>query len=293
MGSYNETCALSNLPIWEEDRVVAILVCSSPYMSGGNVCNIADNMIPRSFIFRGEYVDCGELDNISFDDSIKSVLSQELFKSVKDENDNFMYSFQHVVYDNIDDFLRDVCAEEVFVKNSKLEYNPEKKAHENVDKYFPLNIMYMHEGLFDCLMKEMNSRIVYWEKDIWEKANAKKVKDSIKNFLNQYEEFHKYFGDNMLKILPELGNFIRLNNHLGFDLVKFLGQCLIEKKIGIDLAEQKLAEMLTFEMVLSNLRSGYFSYSGFGSQNTDMELHKLRAEWTLKFYEEKTNKKGK
>lgn len=61
MGSWSETCALSNLPITIGDEVVWLLLTKNPYADNGTGCYFNDYFFVRSVPIFGKYDDYGEM----------------------------------------------------------------------------------------------------------------------------------------------------------------------------------------------------------------------------------------
>lgn len=272
MGSWYETCGISNLPICDGDEIVAIILQQAPYMHGGETCYISDNLVPASFVFSGTYGDYGRLEGYS-DETLKLLLNREYFE--KTEN-----GFIAIKYDDIDDFLKDAFHEDVYVKVRYNDYTDGVKSPKNTYRYVPLTTMFIHKGLYDHLMDSFKSRKIYGKNnETWESS----LKNNLKIRLEQFSE-SKQKGGTFLK----LSDFWRLSNTLGFVVADFFADCVYNKNtLSEDVLFEKLVEMKTLEMILCYMRSGYLTYSGKGSQAREMYLHKLMAEWILKFYNEK------
>lgn len=83
MGSFNQTCALSNLPINCGDHLRWLLLIESPYGTRNNHIPPDCFYIPRSIPVRAEYADYGEVkgrDKDLIEDSYQYKLWLELFK---------------------------------------------------------------------------------------------------------------------------------------------------------------------------------------------------------------------
>ena len=68
MGSFNQVCMLSGLPITYRDPVRALLVTEHPQATLGTAtCDYPSKYIPRTFPIRGTYDDYGRLENVPDD----------------------------------------------------------------------------------------------------------------------------------------------------------------------------------------------------------------------------------
>lgn len=68
MGCFNDTCAISGLPICYPEKVVAVVLASSEDKSDRcNFCYVTDEWRPIGFWFKGTYNDYGALENIEGD----------------------------------------------------------------------------------------------------------------------------------------------------------------------------------------------------------------------------------
>jgi len=79
MGSWNETCALSNLPIVGGDEVVWIFITEGPYADSKG-CGICDYWFPRSVPVFGTYADCGRIEPMEGQEVILDTIMEQ-FKS--------------------------------------------------------------------------------------------------------------------------------------------------------------------------------------------------------------------
>jgi len=66
MGSFDYTCAVSNLPIHAGDKVRYLLLTENPYEEnkGCRACSMHDWWFPRTFPLRAEYNDYGSVENV-------------------------------------------------------------------------------------------------------------------------------------------------------------------------------------------------------------------------------------
>lgn len=278
MGSWDETCALSNLPICPGDKVVGIILRESPYSSVGEVCYISDNLLPSSFLFRGVYDDYGSLTDINKDKILELLVNQKVYTQEKDAENNSI--FVEKQYSDIFDFLEAVYGEGVYVEVTYLEFKND--TYEKKVKYTPLMMMFMHAELFDVLIESISSRKVYNKQTNWKEENTQRVVKGWDKFLKVYKKMPNFCTVNF-------SNYVRLSNNLGFNITDFIASYIVNEEEFSNLFLQKVVELTTFELVLSLLRSGYLTYTGRGSQNQERYLHKIKAEWVLKHYNDKMN----
>lgn len=90
MGSFNQVCMLSGLPITYQDPVRAVLVTEHPRATLGTAtCDYSSKYLPRTFPIRGTYDDYGRLENVP-DDIFKRLwvkgLQRELIELRVGEN---------------------------------------------------------------------------------------------------------------------------------------------------------------------------------------------------------------
>lgn len=278
MGSWHETCGLSNLPICPGDKVVGIILREAPYTSVGEVCYISDNLIPSSFLFRGVYDDYGSLADVCEDKTLELLLNQKLYIKGKDSENNDIF-IEHQ-YNSVSDFLDDVYREDVYVELKSLNF--ENNKYENKIRHTPLMMMFMHAELFDVLIESIGLRKVYNKQTNWKDENTQRVVKGWEKFFKTYKKMSNF-------CTITFSTYVRLSNNLGFNISDFIAPYIVNEEDFVDLFLDKVVELTTFEVILSLLRSGYLTYTGRGSQNEERYLHKIKAEWVLKHYNDKMN----
>lgn len=136
MGSWNETCMLSHLPIqFGDDIKVIILIKKHNEPCAENVC-FDDGYTPLTFPFDATYDDYGGIaDAVLPEYAFKQLKSANLFVSKQDA-----YKFTTVAQ-----FIDDINQDCIYlkIKSSK---------SETADEFLKLECVYIHKELYDTLM---------------------------------------------------------------------------------------------------------------------------------------------
>ena len=96
MGSWNETCAISNLPICPGDEVCWVLLTKSPYAVDSGGCYYDDFFFVRSLPIVGTYDDYG---------GIEVAEKEELFIQ-QELDDTISIRFPKKIYDGLKIYAR-------------------------------------------------------------------------------------------------------------------------------------------------------------------------------------------
>lgn len=263
MGCWNETCALSRLPIFSGEPVVAIITIGRPTVAGE--CYYAnDDTNMFTFPIRGEYDDYGSLE----EDSIK----------MSDATREFLLSCEFItekgnVYkiDSWNEFFRDV-------KELKIEAN---------DKDYFLGLMLVHQALWDSIVENFENREYYKGEGTPKEKLPLLYDNKVNRILNDKNKMFDDFDDAEIKLSWLL--FLSLKREffstsiLGPTILDFIDkQIILGEADPNSFKEEYIHYVMTYQwMNLS--RFAFFSYCGMGSQSQEMMIQRIIAEFIMKY----------
>ena len=269
MGSWNQTCAVTNLPIKWYDEVVLILLEHSVLHEGffPYTYYIDDNCTPLYFAIRGKYDDYGGIESIQNAERIANYLNglgmnkvfsceakglaKEINEIIHEENCFILTQGQkqYITYTFIKADVYDFLIAKV---GSRIPYEQTKTYAELLRSY-----------LVD---KQCPARLV---KEIYE-ATEKISADSV-DLLREYFDTRKSLDDMYRMVCSK-----RMDS-------EFLRYC----KGDFPEFADEFTDLQVFAKALSLLRKGWLCHSGAGSQNSEMQLHKDLADFVSAMIEEK------
>jgi len=268
MGSWNETCALTNLPIKEGERAVWIPLISNGYGTEETTYCEAWHLFKQAgFVFRGTYNDYGALENI--DDTPQARLTLEYFKNQISEDAIELVS-KGVKNDYKLDTLEDL------VKIIEREYLAHLNPIQIIGARYKRNYgqMMIHEKAYDAVLENMKERCGYGDT----KPTAVYLEQRIRDWLSIPIPYEKdsvdYSQTIFLKVLKDYGeNRFISKLHDSLDDAHFYLLRIFEDKLE-DLIPA-LVDTIMFCDALGLLRKMYAPQCGKGGQGNEMYLHKL------------------
>lgn len=312
MGCWNQTCAVSNLPIMVGDEVVLL-----PLISSGNTENVGttyydtDCFAPLSMPIYGEYNDYGGVESVR-----TNVVNEELLKHLKffTENGNYKITeediskaykrsvFKSLKYitseicdllpktqmewDGVEEFANTITYEPCFVEyRSKLSGDFE---------YRIISYMMIHRDLYDAMVKNVSQRIPYDKDKCYRDLYRERIKKYIEK-CRMKKRMRKEAIENaetkeqkdMAEVYDMMDNY-PFNNHASNlricdNITPAIGyNFLIEKLIEEDNNElmEEILDSIMFKEALSIARKGYLVNTGLGSQSREYQMHKVIADFT-------------
>ena len=263
MGCWNETCALSRLPIFSGEPVVAIITIGRPTVAGE--CYYAnDDTNMFTFPIRGKYDDYGSLE----EDSIK----------MSDTTREFLLSCEFItkegnVYkiDSWNEFFRDVN---------------ELKIESNDEDYF-LGLMLVHQALWDNIVENYENREYYKGEGTPKEKLPLLYDNKVNRIMNDKKKMFDDFDNTEIKLSWLL--FLSLKREffsasiLGPTILDFIDNQIILREVDPNnFKEEYVYYVMTYQwMNLS--RFAFFSYSGMGSQSQEMMIQRIIAEFIMKY----------
>lgn len=290
MGCYNGTCSISNMPIFEGDKVVFIPLMKVHENTVFNACYPTDNFIPFGFPFVGYYNDYGGLYDIEISD-----VNRDFFKSL-----NFYFAgrdeepYKKVKeYENFEDFVNDVLCS---VEGCYLDVTDMDIMQSDLvkDGKTEVNYMMVHYDLYNALLSNMKNRKPYKEDKTFEvlqtekfTADFNKELDTLvkvkSNSISNYGEVDKAMQMLYKLIVRNLSNGIF---NKGDSFYEGRWNYFIENMIEDENIREEIikcaVDKYIFMVVLSYMRKGYLCDSGCGSQSAETKLHMIMAEFIQK-----------
>ena len=307
MGCWNETCDLSKLPIFYEDKVKFLILLNVG--AGGKSYYYNDNYIPLALPMSGFYNDYGSIENIEVDDITLKFLSSTKFyiidNSDKEISDEKIEKFSHVLkhhgcssvslnamnsilnfkeyeFSTIKQFIDDVSSESIYFN-----YH---------DKYYSLQLIMYHEDLYNNLVESFKTRIPYSQKEniymLWNNKLKKYFKEREEYSLLKQIPEEEMDAETVKKLICyELAEPVFKTSQYNYNFIKQYEKYIDEANLNgfID----QLTNYIIFSYILSYGRNGYYTTSGLGSQNEEMFIQKQIAQWILDFYNKKEEKVSK
>lgn len=280
MGSWNETCGVTQLPICHRDKIRAFVLLSAideiSDLDGGGTCYSNGEWIPFGTSILGTYNDYGGIENIVEDehsqfvfDSLKSgwLIDQEAAKRLDIPFDKNKLSLENML---------------TAIERSCATYSTFTR------RDIHLGIMYVLDDVYQSIMS-YNPIGVHFQQSSFKYMPARDI--FLKNFEKWYtaglESYLLNPEDKSLFRLSLTGNdmFYFGSNELINELKnKFI--TLIGKKISVDDVQVKLLsdaawEMIHFDNVMKMSRKLWHPQCGKGSQDNNLEIHEILAAATL------------
>lgn len=298
MGSWDETCAISNLPISPGDKVYWLLLTKNPYTKFSETgCYSNDFFFVRSIPILGKYEDCGEV-KVSDGEELfvqamlnqfKVDLVEWLYKDNRKKdgsisNQEYFNSseviLENLTFDNLQQWLHEGI---VSIDNNALnDYHFEEDEDgkiKRVYKKLPVKS--------DPVVKVMI------RKDVWDSLNSLTI-NNWSGLINS-DYFKKKEKDLLAPILAEdkSEEEVKMLRHILHSRLKdistdsaFLNtyaeslENLIKRYIDKDISEKELRkttvrsrELKMLETVMAFTRRAWFPTVGAGSQTLMFDLH--------------------
>ena len=293
MGCYNGTCNISNMPIFEGDKVVFIPLMKVHENTVFNACYPTDNFIPFGFPFVGYYNDYGGLYDIEISD-----VNRDYFKSLNfyfndRENKGEYKKVKADDYKSFEDFVNEVlCSVEgCYIDVTDMDIMQSDLVKDGKTE---VNYMMVHYDLYNALLSNMKNRKPYKEDKTFEVLQRERF---IEVFNKEFDTLVKV----KLKSISNYGEVDKAMQKLYELIVRNLSNSIFNKGdsfyegrwnyfVDLMIEDENISEEIIkcavdkyiFMVVLSYMRKGYLCDSGCGSQNGETKLHMIMAEFIQK-----------
>lgn len=271
MGSWDETCMLSHLPIQVGDNIKVIILIKKHNTPCAENINFDDGYTPLTFPFDATYDDYGGIADVNLPDyALKQLKSANLFVSKQDA-----YKFTTVAQ-LIDDINQDCIY--LKIKSSK---------SETADEFLKLECVYIHKELYDTLVNQMATRKPYHKTatlyDLY-KEQYDAVKDKWLALMNDKKpnRFEKVNTQFMLESTFETQYYQPYG---------FLKSIIHNDFVKPDTLDDFIDDVCKYKLFTHTLvegRIGYITRCGTGSQCCSIFTQKIIAEFILKESQRKT-----
>ena len=263
MGSWKETCMMSNLPIHYGDEVAAFVLRPTYNVDKeGTVCYADDRYAPLGFPVRGKYDDYGCVEQITNAEMHDTLFRQNQYyiKTGTDAATNTS-TFAPYKWSSVQQFLKDVSRRKIYM---------------NVCfKQRELTIVFTHLELCNRLLENVANRIPYNETEKLSVLVGKRVAGAIAEYQSMDEKAMFMTG-----ILCEL---LHLEDAKHRHLEK-------AAKAYLDTQDAKymhgMMNYILWHHVMDLSRKGYCVNSGRGGDETEYLLHAIIAEFIMEKCEE-------
>ena len=260
MGSWNETCDITHLPIEEGSEIVFIPLYKRQLTLDRGVY-VDDLYVPITTPIYGKYDDYGSLEDCSM-----SKKANDFLLSLKYSVDG-----NPTTFNSVNDLL-DVLNRDVEIIGDSIE---------TYTRPYKFECFICYKEIFDIIVNDVKSRTNYKNliySDVLENLYNKVFKE-------KYDEYSELKGDTKkilrfeisFRILEELSFFPSNFNHM--ILTRFMESVFYSKATDEDIAE--ILTLKFFSDGLDLARMGYLTSSGKGSQSSERYMQKLIAKFVL------------
>jgi len=267
MGSWNETCFVSHLPIFSGEECYAVLMVENSLRQ--SPCYPCAKCVPFALV-KGEYNDYGSLENICRFDEFRQILA--LLTNVVERTDDGNY----IPYDlgkirNFSDLME-------LVRHKGLYLEVKKAIQIYTHKmYVELNIVFVKTGCLDL-------PVSCWNGGIDERISGllADVKAAIEQPFNKGDAISEVgYEMNISEAVREVCDWISCQTPNAANW-SFMTAAWIQHP---DLAEFMYQRLMRLTSVLSALRMSYHIPSGSGSQEEVTETHLALADFCKQEYQ--------
>ena len=263
MGSWNEVCFMSGLPIRYNDDVYAfVLMPRENVNQEGKVCYKDDKYIPIGFPIAGKYDDYGGIESIR-----TTVVMEEFFKSyeyiAKEMDEDFEDTFVPYKWESLQCLLNRISHRSIYVKTADGEMHQ-------------MELTLIHKQLYDIMLYEIANRIPYDYHTTIRQLTEDKVKKHISLVAKNRKELVEQIGQSGRLFAKFTNTYFR-----GNDTYRFMNQ-LVDMYLdtATDSIVQGLVDYILWMTVMNLTNKGYLCITN-GSQNDEHRLLHIVAEFII------------
>ena len=278
MGCWYSTCFMSHLPLMPGDDIaIFILAPNYPDEKDGLACYPAERYMPLGFPIFAEYDDDVQVCNIREINEYTTRYLHEFAPVYVKKGSTLIHhtdvdievpSFKEYEWDDIEDFIRSVIYQELYVDDR----NGKKKKLEHV---------MVHTGLYNALLNNMSNRIPYGQTETLCNLYYAKVLRTIE-WLKKEDDWIKKVEMECGKPIPRFARFsdkIHLETFNRWNSLDKIVNYYLETED--DYIIDELVRHIMWAFVMNYSRYGYHCVSGGGSQCQEMMLQKIIAEFIV------------
>ena len=303
MGHFNATCNLSNLPIFEGNKIVVIPLINVDDEASFNCCYPTDNFAPFAFPIFGEYNEYGGIIEPETSEANKCFLtSQTYYKRNNNVDCDESERFKEIQKpENFEDFLNEIICktESTFVAVEDDIMHP--------CGYAQITFMMIHYDLYYDIIYEISNRKFGKSAQCFYDELKEKYSETLQKYQNAVSEsglIANSVKDDRKKVealLSQLKDCLRerivseilcdgilalQTEHLGY-----FADVLLEKSCFYDEILEDTISQTMFTASMNYMRRGYLCDCGYGSQDGDMQFQLIIAKFIQKFVSENKYKK--
>lgn len=305
MGSWNATCAISQLPILPGEKVRFLMLTQHPNPSRNEACHSTEFWQPRAIPIHAKYNDYGSIEKYDPNDYTIKMWWDQFQKDLIEIpiGENTCHDVPTSKNMSFDKFLTALWEGRIQVTYSSIKFDRNSKM---TSGHFELPVYQamIRDDVYKSILKIMATPKLIDEtveeiRDILKKAIADSQQDKIKKILilhNISQLFDEYYFH--LPFLSPKRNLIKWNSPFNTAEGCFSGnpsntiQYLIENNIDLDSKETLyiLRELLEFGAVSSfmeNFRKTWHPQCGAGSQDQNWDEYKTYHTAIIKIIDKK------
>lgn len=282
----SDTCDISNLPIYNGDRVVIIpLIKSTPEIIHKGI-NATDNFIPFAFPIFAEYGEFNEIHNAhTIIYNQKFLLSMKYFNRKRNNQGEYIYETIDIP-PSFNDFVYNL------ITTRRNLYTSAELPNIFTDGYAEVNVLIMHYDLYFKLMTEVKNRKLSNKNKKYGEYLLETIKNQLYDF---FEEYHQLEEDEKnIETLREESFILLEKNRLMDDIMnhvfhsevesntikyRHFVNLILDNRLYIESLAQEITNIHLLTSILTLMRKGYLSISGLGSDIEETRLHILLAEF--------------
>jgi hypothetical protein len=285
MGCWNETCAISKLPILYNEKIKLVFLHSRyvkfEIIGKSGYCNTTDILCPMFLPISGEYNDYGSIQNINKDWNYNII-------------ENYLKNTLGSVIAIQDDLITDWTLEYIIkgIERGKLT-NFKNDKNELVNMSFVM----IREDIWDHIVKNYVGDFNDYDNQKYHISCKEWCENEFKKCFYVDEEIIQSMRDNNIDEIKINEQILRLqfrNNIFSNDEFRLKSNIEYNNWIHNDKCDKddvlkQLFEYISVSSYMSETRIGWMIQCGSGSQNQDWELHKLLANKIIDICDNKIN----
>ncbi len=280
MGCWNETCYITNLPIFSGDPIVVIpLMKIREGRENPHPCEVADNYMPIAFPIFGKYNDYGGIEDATTSSENANHIYSMVFFTKNYERDDY----EPVLVEScLDDFVNQVfCSPNtVYVEVKNNYFFPDGKA--------PVTFMMMHREIYMQVLQEVGGRFPY-QRNMDLLSTLKKYYRNKYDAIIQHDLFPLHKCDSValkeeeldkFRIINRINRIRQMSDEIFAHAFCFhktiwndMSECIIDNPNCVDSIICDVANLTVFAKALSYMRKGFLTNIGRGSQDCETRLH--------------------
>lgn len=265
MGCWNETCALSKLPIHLGEPVVVIITAGKATVAGPNFY-YDDESCMLSFPVRGLYNEYGSIENAEMSDITKEYITQTEFL----DKDGEKYEFS-----TMEDFFYDVS--DLSIKSGQ-------------DTYYLDRIM-IHARLWDNILEDFSNREYYgscpseYGPKIPKNLLSIFYKKVIKECCERKNYFWDFFEDkDVIKDLCSIKKaLLGYSSITPYTIINLVSDKILLDSDNPDNFEKEVVDYIITAQWMNLSRISLYGQCGKGSQSNEMMIQKIIANFVIDY----------